>query len=120
MSIAAFAAEAAEEAPLALMIAALRCCTIEIKVSLSHGSSLIASVAGLMVRYSPHSNQPWMLAPPAGSQKHRKPEQNHRRHPHPVDSSSRNPSHPHTGDPCVALCAKEIHYRSVALLIIYM
>jgi anti-anti-sigma regulatory factor len=27
---------------------------------------------------------------------------------------------PHTGDPCVALCAKEIHYRSVALLTIYM
>jgi anti-anti-sigma regulatory factor len=47
-----------------------------------------------LVRYSPHSNQPWMLAPLAGSQKHRKPEQDHRRHPHPVDSSSRNPSHP--------------------------
>ena len=27
---------------------------------------------------------------------------------------------PHTGDPFVTLCAKEIHYRSVALLIIYM
>jgi hypothetical protein len=27
---------------------------------------------------------------------------------------------PHTGDPCVALCAKEIHYRSVALLTIYI
>jgi len=48
-----------------------------------------AAFATGMVRYSPPSNQPWMLASPAGSQKHRKPEQNHRRQPHPVDSNSR-------------------------------
>ena len=38
VSMAALAAEAAEEAPRALMMAAPRCCTVGMKVALSHSS----------------------------------------------------------------------------------
>ena len=45
MSITAFAADAADERPRALMIAAPRCCTVGMKSSLSHASSPITSFA---------------------------------------------------------------------------
>ena len=47
VSTTAFAAEAAEEEPRALMIAAPRCCTAGMKVSFSHSSSLITLSAFL-------------------------------------------------------------------------